>query len=121
MVKVLNVNTTDNNRARYTAWYHNGTTIVSGNKYVIENTTLIVNNMAENDAGKYEVKINSISSDYDRRNSLECDSLVLPLLEAQAAHAPVTFMVQEQFIPVYDPSSIVSTHYVTNDTDTFTE
>ena len=73
--------------------------------------------MAENDAGKYEVKINSISSDSDRSNSPECDSLVLPLLEAQAAHAPVTFMVQEQFIPVYDPSSIVSTHYVTNDTD----
>ena len=112
---MLNVNTTDDNHARYTAWYHNGTTIVSGNKYVIENTTLIVNNIAENDAGKYEVKINSISSDSDRSNSPECDSLVLPLLEAQAA--PVTFMVQEQFILVYDPSSIVSTHYVTNDTD----
>ena len=70
--------------------------------------------MAENDTGKYEVKINSISYEYGRDNSPDCGSLVLHLLEAQAAHAPVTFMVQEQYVPA---SSIFSTHYVTNDTD----
>ena len=65
---------------------------MSGNKYIIENTTLRINNMAEKVTGKYEVKITfSYESDYN--NSLDCDSLVLPLLETQAAHAPVTFMV----------------------------
>ena len=113
---VLNVNISDDGYARYItsiAWYHNGMEIVSGNKYIIENTTLRINNMAENDTGKYEVKINSIS--YDRyNNSSDCDSLVLPLLETLAAHAPVTFMVHEQYVPA---SSIFSTRYVTNDSD----
>ena len=87
---------------------------MSGNKYIIENTTLRINNMAENYSGKYEVKINSISYEYGLDNSSDCDSLVLPLLEAQAAHAPVTFMVHEQYVPA---SSIFSTHYVSNDSD----
>ena len=115
---MLNANISDHFVASYTisiAWYHNGTKIVSGNKYVIENTTLRINNMAENDTGKYELKIDSISYIFD--NGPNCDSLVLPLLEATAGHAPVTFTVQEQeqYAPVYDPSSIVSTHYVAND------
>ena len=113
---VLNANISDHYLARFItsiAWYHNGTKIVSGNKYIIENTTLRINNMAENDTGKYEVKINSISF-YHFNNSPDCDSLVLPLLETQAAHAPVTFMVHEQYVPA---SSIFSTHYVSNDTD----
>ena len=114
---MLNVNISDDYFARYItsiSWYHNGTKIVSGNKYIIENATLSINNMAENDTGKYEAKINSISYDYGLDNSSDCDSLVLPLLEAQAAHAPVTFMVHEQYVPA---SSIFSTHYVSNDTD----
>ena len=118
---VLNVNISDDYLARYItsiAWYHNGTKIVSGNKYIIENTTLRINNMAENDTGKYEVKINSIS--YNRyNNSPDCDSYVLPLLEALAAHAPVTFIVQKQGGTAYEPSSIVSTHYVTDYIDDY--
>ena len=112
---MLNTNIYDYYLARYItsiAWYHNGTKIVSGNKYIIENTTLRINNMAENDTGKYEVKINSISYYYGI--DTDCDSLVLPLLEALAAHAPVTFMVQEQYDPA---SSIFFTHYVSNDID----
>ena len=119
---MLNANISDYYLVRYItsiAWYHNGTKIVSGNKYVIENTMLRINNMAENDTGKYELKIDSISYIFD--DSPNCDSLVLPLLEATAGHAPVTFTVQEQeqYAPVYDPSSIVSTHYVVNDTDDY--
>ena len=119
---VLNANISDYSLASYItsiAWYHNGTKIVTGNKYVIENTTLRINNMVENDTGKYELKIDSISYIFD--NGPNCDSLVLPLLEATAGHAPVTFTVQEQeqYAPVYDPSSIVSTHYVANDIDDY--
>ena len=58
---MLNVNISDDYYARYItsiAWYHNEMEIVSGNKYIIEYTTLRINNMAENDTGKYEVKIN---------------------------------------------------------------
>ena len=120
---VLNANISDYSLARYItsiAWYHNGTKILSGNKYVIENTTLRINNMAENDTGKYEVKINSISYNH-YNNSPGCDSYVLPLLEALAAHAPVTFIVQKEGGTAYEPSSIVSTHYVTDDDDISTE
>ena len=116
---MLNVN----NYSRYItsiAWYHNGTKIVSGNKYIIENTTLRINNMAENDTGKYEVKINSISYNH-YNNSPDCDSYVLPLLEVLAAHAPVTFIVQKEGGAAYEPSSIVSTHYVTDDYNISTE
>ena len=117
----LYVNISDDGYARYItsiAWYHNETKIVSGNKYIIENTTLRINNMAENDTGKYEVKINSISYNH-YNNSPDCDSLVLPLLEPLAAHAPVTFIVQKQGGTAYEPSSIVSTHYVTDYIDDY--
>ena len=75
---MLNVNISDYYLARYItsiAWYHNETKIVPGNKYVVENTTLRINNMAENDTGKYEVKINSISYDYGLDNSPDCGCL----------------------------------------------
>lgn len=77
---------------------------------------LRINNMVANDAGMYEAKINSISDDSNSNILSDCDSLVLPLLEALAGHAPVTFTVQEQFVPAYDPSFIVSTLNVTDDT-----
>ena len=118
---VLNVNISDDYLAHYItsiAWYHNGTKIVSGNKYIIENTTLRINNMAENDTGKYEVKINSISYNH-YINSPDCDSYVLPVLEALASHAPVTFIVQKQGGTSYEPSSIVSTHYITDYIDDY--
>ena len=70
--------------------------------------------MVESDAGTYEVKISSISYDSDDNESPYCDSLVLSLLELTAPHAPVTFIVQEQCLPVYDLSPAVSTHYVVN-------
>ena len=58
------------------------------------------------------VKINSTLFHRDY-NSEACDAITLPSLESTA---PVTFTVQEQHIPTYDPSSIVSTHYISEDT-----
>ena len=40
----------------------------------------------------------------------------MPSLQSSASHAPVTFTVQEQHTPIYDSSSIVSTHYISEDT-----
>jgi hypothetical protein len=68
------------------------------------------------DAGTYEVKISSISYDLEYNISPDCDSLVLPLLENTVVHAPVTFTVQENHVPVYDPSSVITTQYVANNT-----
>ena len=63
--------------------------------------------MVGSDAGKYEVKIESI--EYNGDSSRHCDILILPLLETYyAIHTPVTFTVQEHYIPTYDPQPIVS-------------
>ena len=115
---LLNVNIFSNYRAQFIrslAWYHNGSEIVSGDKYRISNnaTTLSIPNMAARDAGTYQAKISSYH--YGGGNpSPECDSFVLPLLASLAAFSPVTFTVQEECVPVYDPASIISTHYIRN-------
>ncbi len=109
----LNANISDSNygvcSSSSLAWYHNGTELSSGSKYSISNnaTTLRISNMNGSDAGIYVVKIASID-----RHGARSDSRILPLLESIALHAPVTFTVQENDVPVYDPSSIVSTVYV---------
>lgn len=116
----LNVNVSDSYQAQYIssiAWYHNGSEIVSGNKYSIQNnaTRLWIRNMTESDAGTYEAKIRSLS--FGSNDSPNCDLLVLPLLEAHAAYAPVTFIIQKQYIPVYEPAAIVSTYYLADSGD----
>ena len=121
---MLSVNETNNIYNRYfsissLSWYHNGTEIISGEneRMIIDmnGTRLSITNMEESDAGTYQVKINSTSSSFGR-NSESCDLLALPLLELTAGHAPVTFTVLEQHTPTYNPSSIVSTHYISEDT-----
>ena len=102
------------------AWYHNRTQITPGNKYSITysnsstsltNTSLSIRNMVGSDAGKYEVKIESI--EYNGNSSQHCDILILPLLETYyAIHTPVTFTVQEHYIPTYDPQPIVSSYSI---------
>ena len=115
----LNVNISDDNFAQYyidsLAWYHNGTQIVSGNKYTISNndTMLMISNMVGSDAGTYEVKVHSISE------SSTCLALGSPLcdstmLELHPVFTPVTFTVQESCAPSYDPSSIISIAYVSD-------
>ena len=120
---VLNVNISDNYIAHHIssiAWYHNGTQITAGNKYSITysnsstsltNTSLSVQNMVGSDAGEYEVKIESIEY-YGDSSSPHCDSILLPLFEKYAIHAPVTFTVQEHCIPTYDPQPIVSSYSI---------
>ena len=68
--------------------------------------------MVGSDAGKYEVKIESIEYRGDS-SSPHCDSILLPLLETYyAIHTPVTFTVQEHCIPTYDPQPIVSSYSI---------
>ena len=121
---VLNVNISNRYSARRyissIAWYHNGTQITPGNKYSITysnsstsltNTSLSIQNMVGSDAGKYEVKIESI--EYREDSSPHCDSTLLPLLETYyAIHTPVTFTVQEYCVPTYDPQPIVSNYSI---------
>ena len=114
----LNVNIFDYPLAQYIdslAWYHNGTEIVSGNKYTISNngTMLMISNMVGSDAGTYEVKVRSISYDSDLNSPL-CDPIIPPLLEFIPNLHPVTFTVQESHPPSYDPSSIISIAYVSD-------
>ena len=120
---VLNVNISNDSYAQYIssiAWYHNGTQITPGNKYSITysnsstsltNTSLSIHNMVGSDAGKYEVKIESIEY-YGDSSSPHCDSIMLPILETYAIHTPVTFTVQEHYIPTYDPQPIVSSYSI---------
>ena len=86
---------------------------MSGNRHTITSnaTTLIIGNMEASDAGTYQVKINATQFNYDR-NAPFCDSLFLPVLEPNAGFAPVTFTVQENHVPEYNPSPVISTHYV---------
>ena len=120
---VLNVNILNDYYVRHIssiAWYHNGTQITPGNKYSITysnsstsltNTSLNIQNMVGSDAGKYEVKIESIEFFGD--SSQHCDISILPLLETYyAIHTPVTFTVQEYYIPTYDPQPIVSSYSI---------
>ena len=86
---------------------------MSGNRHTItsNDTTLIIGNMEASDAGTYQVKINATQFNYGR-NAPFCDSLLLPVLEPNADFAPVTFTVQENHVPEYNPSSVISTRYV---------
>ena len=113
---VLNVNILNSYRGQHIssiAWYHNGTQITAGNRYSITynprtNTSLSIRNMVGSDAGIYEAKIESI----ENSSSPHCDSILLPLLETYAIHAPVTFTVQEHYIPTYDPQPIFSSYSI---------
>ena len=105
---VMGINISDyNSLAQYIsslAWYHNGTELTSDDRVIITNngTSLTISNMGESDAGKYEVRINSIGS-----NSAFCDRNILPLLENLALSAPVTFLLQESNLPKYNPEDII--------------
>jgi len=103
------------------AWYHNGTRFVPGNKFDITSNGcgLRINNMTKADAGTFQVKIDSVYSAYsiffNSDDHFLCDTLVLPLLESTAIFAPVTFILQQSCLPEYDPSSVISEVYLTED------
>ena len=93
------------------AWYHNGTLVTSDDRvHIINNgTELTISNVVQSDAGKYEVKINSIEN--ARGSSVTCDVTILPMLEHLALHAPVTFILHESSILSYNPEEDVITDY----------
>ena len=99
----------------YLSWYHNGTKIFPNDRVNIINngTTLVISNMIESDAGKYEVKIGSIDY-YGYRSSVICDQNILPMLETVAIHAPVTFYVQKYYVNQYNPEDVVNHYYLPN-------
>ena len=104
----MRINISDyNSLAQYIsslAWYHNGTELTSDDRVIITNNgiSLTISNMAESDAGKYEVRINSTGS-----NSAFCDRNILPMLENLALYAPVTFLLQESNLPKYNPEDVI--------------
>ena len=112
----LNVNISSHHYSRPNislVWYHNGARIVSGSKFTIidNNTVLTITDMEPSDAGEYTVRISSIdASDQGYSNDPQCEAIVLPSLEFLALHAPVTFTVQQNFLPEYNPLSIATTY-----------
>ena len=92
-------------------WYHNGTRVTSDDRvHIINNgTELTISNVVQSDAGKYEVKINSIEN--AGGSSETCDMTLLPMLEHLAFHAPVTFILHESSILSYNPEEDVITDY----------
>ena len=98
----LNINITDSNFGISNSslvWYHNGTELFSGDRHTItnDNTRLIIRDMRSHDAGVYKVNF-TYTCPYP-----------LPSL---ALFAPVTFTVQENSPPTYNPLSMIPAHYV---------
>ena len=94
------------------AWFHNGTRVTSDDRvHIIDNgTELTISNVVQSDAGKYEVKINSI--EITRGSSVTCDMNILPMLEHIALHAPVTFILHESSILSYNPEDVITDYYI---------
>ena len=94
------------------AWYHNGTLVTSDDRvHIIDNgTELTISNVVQSDAGKCEVKINSI--EYAREISVTCDMNILPMLEHLVFHAPVTFILHESSILSYNPEDVITDYYI---------
>ena len=112
----MSVSISDNYRANFLdmnlAWYHNGSRIVaSGRRKMNSNdTSLTIYDAVDSDAGQYEVKIDSMI--FTRSNSMECDGNFLPLLETMALHAPATFLLQQNTVPVYKPEGIIENYII---------
>ena len=74
-------------------WYHNETEIPSSSRVSVLNSgrRILIRDATHSDAGNYKVEIASL----DFRDPAVCDSVWLPLLRNHAAHAPVTFTLNE--------------------------
>ena len=73
-------------------WYHNETEIPSSSRVAVLNSgrRILIHDATYSDAGNYKIEIASL----DFNDSI-CDSVWLPLLRNHAAHAPVTFTLNE--------------------------
>ena len=95
------------------SWYHNGTRIVSNETMTISSigTSLMISDMVESDAGKYEVKISSIIY-HGYSSSPTCDINILRMFENLALYSPVTFYLQQYQIPQYKPEDIIKVYFL---------
>ena len=106
------------------AWYHNGSRIEANDRIDISNnkTTLTISNTKDSDAGKYQVRIDSLT--FGNHSYPECDQLLLPVLENYALHSPATFLLQQNALPNYSPDEIINNYFIPscsgNDQKTFT-
>jgi len=84
---------------RRLAWFHNGTEVAANctsGRFTVNTmgTELNITDATSGDSGVYTVRVSSLDI-YGYQNS-EQDSLWLPPLEHNTAHAPVTFLLVEQ-------------------------
>ena len=110
----MNISVSDTNHELFfitslgLAWYHNGTRIEANDRIDISNnkTTLTISNTKDSDAGKYQVRIDSLT--FGNHNYPECDQWLLPILENYALHTPATFLLQQNVLPNYNPEDIIN-------------
>ncbi len=90
------------------AWYHNDTRITINERINITDggTTLTIAGTVETDAGKYQVRIDSMNFPWGADVS-ECHSVLL-LFEKLAFHAPVVFQIQQTAAPEYNLEDIIT-------------
>ncbi len=90
------------------AWYHNNTRITPNGRINITDggTTLTIADTVETDAGKYQVRIDSMNFS-SGEDPPECHENILALFEDLALHAPVTFLLQQSVTPAYNPEDII--------------
>ena len=78
---------------------------ISNNK-----TTLTISNTKDADAGKYQVRIDSLT--FGKHSSPKCDQLLLPILENSALHTPATFLLQQSTLLRYSPEDIINNYFI---------
>ena len=106
------------------AWYHNGSRIEGNDRIDISNnkTTLTISNTKDSDAGKYQVRIDSLS--FGNHSSPECDQLLIPFIENFALPSAATFLLQQNVLPNYSLEDITNNYFIPsysgNDQQTFT-
>ena len=59
-------------------------------------TTLTISNTKDFDAGKYQVRIDSLT--FGHHNFPECDQLLHSVLENFALHSPAAFFLQQNIL-----------------------
>ena len=103
----MTINTPSSEFSNSLLWYHNGTKLTSDNRINITTTgtSLTISDMVGSDAGKYEVRINSIMMQI--ADPVICHENILPMLENLALYSPVAFIVKESNTPTYTPEEVI--------------
>ena len=95
------------------SWYHNGTQVIFNERMTVSGngTSLLIVNMTESDAGKYEVKLSSINS-CGCSSSPTCDRNIMNMFEFSAMFSTVTFYLQQHQIPQYKPENVIKVYFL---------